>query len=308
MSETLHFAGAEDNALAADLWRPHGAADGPVVMLMHGGGQTRHSWTATAQRMQAAGITAIAVDARGHGDSDWVASRAYGFPRMAADLHAVAREVMRRFGRPILVGASMGGLAGMYACRDVPDLFRAMVFVDITPRMEPSGVDKIMSFMAARAADGFGSVEEAADTIAAYMPNRKRPTSLSGLSKNLRLREDGRWYWHWDPAFVSGPEPITDGGEVRGEGLFAEGLSRATVPILLVRGSRSELVSEAAVAAFMRVAPHARFVDVTGAGHMVAGDRNDVFADAVIDFVREVAQEPVNEGERFSAKARSPSA
>ena len=289
MSETFFLEGSEGNALAVDLRRA--GPDAPVALLMHGGGQTRHSWQGTAERLAAAGVTSLSVDARGHGDSDWVASEAYGFPRMAADLAAVAREVRCRFGPPILVGASMGGLAGMLACHEDPNLFRALIFVDITPRMEATGVERIMNFMAARAAEGFESVQEAADAIAAYMPSRKRPSSLNGLSKNLRRRADGRWRWHWDPAFVSGPEPITAGGEDRAEGLFSEGLARVKAPILLVRGSRSELVSEGAVEAFMAVAPHARFVDVSGAGHMVAGDRNDVFADAVIAFVRDVCSE-----------------
>ena len=282
MSRTVTFTGAENNDLVADV---HDGEGDVVALLMHGGGQTRYSWHAAARRMAAAGITAITTDARGHGDSSWVSSRAYAFPRMAADLARLADQVTQRFARPILVGASMGGLAGMYACRERPDMFRAMVFVDITPRMEPSGVDRILGFMAARAEEGFGSVEEAAEAVAAYMPNRKRSASRDGLLKNLRQREDGRWRWHWDPAFVSGPEPITDGKGEEAERRFAEGLSRVTVPILLVRGSRSELVSEAAVAAFMQAAPHAKFVDVSGAGHMVVGDRNDVFADAVIEFI-----------------------
>lgn len=312
LARELTFTGAAANRLAADV-RGTGP---PVALLMHGGGQTRHSWGGTAERMARAGMAAVTVDARGHGDSAWVASRAYSFERMSADLVRVAEQATERFGtRPVLVGASMGGLAAMHACRERPDLFAALVFVDITPRMEASGVDKVVGFMAERAADGFGSVEEAADTISAYLPERRRPRTLDGLAKNLRQRDDGRWYWHWDPAFVAGPESITSGGHTRAESVFAEGLRRASalepaVPMLLVRGSRSELVSERSVEAFMAAAPHARFVDVSDAGHMVAGDRNDVFADAVIAFIRDVTSdhEPEKSGARRSAKAASPSA
>ena len=278
------FIGSEGNRLAADIREaeePHG-----VALLLHGGGQTRHAWDATAKRLATRGVTSITLDARGHGQSEWVSSKAYSFKRIAADLAEVTTQVTTRFGeKPVLIGASMGGLAAMLVCESyAADLFRALILVDITPQMEQSGVDRILGFMAERSAEGFASVEEAAEAIAAYLPNRARPRSLDGLSKNLRRRDDGRWYWHWDPAFVSGPEPIESEPGDYGERL-TEGLRRARMPILLVRGSRSELVSEAAVKSFMATVPHARFADVAGAGHMVAGDRNDVFAQAVTDFL-----------------------
>ena len=306
LPDTVSFTGAESNTLVADVWRAGPAR--AVALLMHGGGQTRHSWDGTAARMAANGISAVSVDARGHGDSQWVASKTYSFSAMAADLAVLARQAAVELGsRPVLVGASMGGLAGMLAVADDSDLFDAMVFVDITPRMERSGVDKVLGFMAARAADGFATVEEAADTIAAYLPDRKRPRSLDGLSKNLRLRQDGRWYWHWDPSFVSGPRPITSAVDpsdvVRREEVFLAGLKRAKVPLLLVRGSKSELVSEAAVASFLQAVPHARFTDVSGAGHMVAGDRNDVFAAAVIGFIHELSEAPHAGGAGRQAEA-----
>ena len=278
------FTGSEGNRLVGDIReaeRPLG-----VALLMHGGGQTRHAWDATAERLAAQGITSITLDARGHGQSEWVASKAYAFRYIASDLAEVVAQVRSRFGeKPVLIGASMGGLAAMLVCETyAPDLFRALVLVDITPQMEQSGVDRILGFMAERSAEGFASVEEAAEAIAAYLPDRARPRSLDGLSKNLRLRDDGRWYWHWDPAFVAGPEPIESEAGDYGERL-TEGLRRARMPILLVRGSRSELVSERAVHTFLETVPHARFADVAGAGHMVAGDRNDVFAEAVIGFL-----------------------
>ena len=172
----------------------------------------------------------------------------------------------------------------MLAASERPDAFGAVVLVDITPRMEQSGVDRILSFMGERSAAGFASVEEAADAIARYMPGRPRPSTNDGLAKNLRQRDDGRWYWHWDPRFVSGPLAVDSVVDERVDALEA-GLAKLDCPILLVRGSRSDLVSERAVADFRAAVPHADYVDIAGAGHMVVGDRNDAFAGAVLDFL-----------------------
>src|SRR5690606_34836338 len=147
---------------------------------------------------------------------------------------------------------------------------------DVAHRIEVQGRDRIGDFMTA-APDGFASLEEAADAIAAYNPHRPRPKDLSGLRKNLRQREDGSWGWHWDPAFVHGRFGSAD--ETRSSLVRADRLEAAAkalrLPTLLVRGRRSDLLSEEGAQDFLRIVPHARFADVAGAGHMVAGDRND---------------------------------
>ncbi|WP_367714624.1 alpha/beta hydrolase [Nitratireductor sp. GISD-1A_MAKvit] len=163
-------------------------------------------------------------------------------------------------------------------------LLEALVLVDITPRLERSGVDRIQGFMGARMEEGFASLEEAADAIAAYLPNRAPPRSLEGLRKNLRLDPDGRYRWHWDPAFIKGDRSINHGAEDLMQELMS-GLPQLKLPVLLVRGVRSELVREAHAREFVSLTPSASYVDVGGAGHMVAGDRNDVFADEVLKFL-----------------------
>ena len=281
-SEPIRFTGSEGNVLRGDT---RGTAGGRAsVLFMHGGGQTRHSWDAAAERV-AERKRAVTLDARGHGKSDWVISGDYRFTALAADLATVCHELLEADGHsPILVGASMGGLSAMLAGAQEPDLFSALVLVDITPRMEQSGVDRILGFMCERSSSGFASVEEAADAIAAYLPGRERPASLVGLAKNLRQRDDGRHYWHWDPRFVSGPLAVE--GQVEGHAeLLEDGLRRLRCPVLLVRGSRSDLVSEEAVTEFKRAVPDAGYVDISGAGHMVVGDRNDAFSAAILNFL-----------------------
>jgi pimeloyl-ACP methyl ester carboxylesterase len=276
------FLGAQGNRLVASEM----GASGRPVLLLHGGGQTRHAWTRTARRLAEAGWHAVTLDQRGHGDSAWVADGSYAFPDFADDAAAVARQIADEQGeRPVAIGASLGGIAALLALGTSGDpVFSGLILVDIVPKMDPGGVDRIQGFMRAHAVEGFGSVDEAADAVAAYLPHRERPSSLDGLKKNLRLHQDGRWRWHWDPRFLDGPRSVNTDWPAVEERLMgaAEQLS---LPTLLVRGGSSELVSREAAAEFLDLASGAEYVDVAEARHMVAGDRNDVFADAILAFL-----------------------
>ncbi|NKQ56766.1 alpha/beta hydrolase [Amycolatopsis sp. K13G38] len=272
-------------ALAADRWQaPAHEPRRGSVLLLHGGGQTRHSWQQTGARLATHGWTSISVDARGHGDSGWAADGDYSQDAMIADLRAVAATLDEP---PILVGASMGGMTSLLAQGEDPGFALGLVLVDVTPRIEPEGSAEITAFMRS-GMGGFDSLEEAADAVMAYNPHRKRPPRPEGLRKNLRER-DGRWYWHWDPRFLG----------QRGEGKSAEETARdltgravdaaraIRVPALLVRGSESRIVSPEGARELLTLIPHARVIDVQGAGHMVAGDDNDVFAQGLLGFLDE---------------------
>ena len=275
------FDGAEGNPLRASVWE----GGGPPVIFLHGGGQTRRAWDSTAEHAARNGMCAITVDQRGHGESAWVESGNYTFADFATDAGALARAVRDLFGaRPSAIGASLGGIAALGAEVADPDLFQSLVLVDITPRMDPEGVARIQGFMGAHMEEGFATLEEAAEAIAAYLPQRRRPRSLEGLRKNLRLDGDGRYRWHWDPAFIKGPRNIDVGAAAMMEAL-SEALPQLTVPVLLVRGMQSELVHEAHAREFVERTPTASYVDVAGAGHMVAGDRNDLFSRAILAFL-----------------------
>lgn len=266
--------------LTGERWEADGKARGRVVLL-HGGGQTRHSWRRTAQRLAADGRTAFALDARGHGDSDWDLEGDYTLEGFVADLVAFVRTLSEP---PVLVGASLGGITALTAVGEHPGLARGMVLVDVVVQVERAGVERIRDFMTARP-DGFGSLAEVADAIAAYNPLRARPANLEGLRKNVRLGADGRWRWHWDPAFMRiGDEPQRkiDPARLRAA---AAGVS---IPTLVVRGARSDVVSDAGLADMLRLIPTARAVDVAAAGHMVAGDDNDVFASALKEFLNDL--------------------
>jgi pimeloyl-ACP methyl ester carboxylesterase len=278
----VEFKGRDGNRLVAD---EAGSPDAPPVVLFHGGGQTRHSWGTTLRVLGDDGWHALSFDLRGHGGSEWVTDGDYTLDAFAGDVRAISRALPRP---PALVGASLGGLAALAAIGEHPDepIATALVLVDVAPRTEAEGRERIGAFMLEHMADGFASLDEVADAIQRYNPHRPRPTDLSGLRKNLRER-DGRWYWHWDPQFLSGRLGGDD--ETRSSLVDPHRLERAAealrVPTLLVRGRVSDLLSEEGARELLALVPHAKLVDVGGAGHMVAGDRNDLFNDAVVEFL-----------------------
>ncbi len=256
----------------------------PAVVFLHGGGQTRRSWGPSAAAVAERGWQAVTVDFRGHGESDWSKDGDYRVTTFAGDVLEVLRHLPPR---PVLVGASLGGFTAMLLAGELsPSTARAVVLVDIVPNMDPSGASRIHSFMNDRMLSGFDSLEEVADAIQQYNPHRRRPTDLDGLRTNLR-HHDGRWYWHWDPKFIDGTSalPPVEVTEVDRLDAAVEAILCNNVPMLLVRGQMSDLVTEERANEFISRFPEIDFVDVGGAGHMVAGDRNDAFAGAVVEFL-----------------------
>ena len=268
--------------LTADLWGPEPHNGKGSVVLLHGGGQTRHSWQRTGIRLAEHGWRACAVDARGHGDSEWAADGDYTTEAYARDLVSMVDSIGEA---PVLVGASMGGMAALIAQADHPGLSRALVLVDVVPKAEPAGLTKITGFLE-RGLAGFDTLEDALAAVVAYNPHRRRPPRLDGLRKNLRER-DGRWYWHWDPQLLSDRKKTLDTATARE--IRARAAARTiTVPTLLIRGAQSDIVSAQGARELLELIPGSRHVDVSGAGHMVSGDDNDVLSEGLLDFLSEI--------------------
>jgi pimeloyl-ACP methyl ester carboxylesterase len=274
--EPRHFwTGARGVRLAGDSW---GDPSAPLVVLQHGGGQTRHAWKGAGEMLATAGYCAVAFDARGHGDSDWAPDGRYDQDIMVEDLRCVIVALGNH--RPALVGASMGGGTSLVAVGEDCVDATALVLVDVAPRIEPEGVAKIRAFMSQRP-DGFDSLEAVAEAIANYQPQRQRPRTLDGLGKNVRLGEDGKYRWHWDPRF-RGSRPL----DLVKRQLRLEACARKLkLPTLLVRGGLSDVITEQGAREFRQLCPQCEYVNVADAAHMVAGDRNDIFGSAVIAFL-----------------------
>ena len=267
-------------SIAADA---HGEPGAQPVLFLHGGGQTRHAWGGTAEALAELGFYTICMDHRGHGQSDWAGEDEYRLDHFVADLRGVLAQLDEK---PVLVGASLGGITALLAeTAGEQSVAKGLVLVDVTPRLEPGGVERILGFMKA-GASGFASLEEVANSIARYLPHRKRPKDLSGLAKNLRRNEDGRYYWHWDPKMLKTWERdrYTEADDLELKARLANA-ARLAIPTLLIRGRLSDLVSTEAASEFLDMVPHAGYVDLADAHHMVAGDRNDAFTEAVTDFL-----------------------
>ena len=233
------------------------------------------------------GWISYAVDLRGHGDSEWSEHGEYGLSAHLGDLLGLVAEIRRRDpGLPLaLVGASLGGAVSLLATGENPDFAQALVLVDVVVKVEETGSARVRDFMMS-APEGFESLEEASAAIAAYNPHRRRSGNLEGL-KNLRLRGD-RWHWHWDPRSMqleyTPSNPELPNGVVAYE--RSKKAARAIgCPVLLVRGKMSDVVSDEGVAEMRDLVPQTRVVDVREAGHMVAGDDNDVFTAGLVDFL-----------------------
>jgi pimeloyl-ACP methyl ester carboxylesterase len=274
---TVEFRGEQSLTLVADEWNRYAGGNRPTILMLHGGGQNRFSWKNTGAVLADHGFHVIAIDARGHGDSDRSPNGQYTVDTLAGDI----AEVLQQIGRPVvLIGASMGGLTGIQVAYDAgPQIVTKLVLVDVVPRFESEGSHRIRDFMA-RHVNGFDTLEEAADAIAEYLPYRKRPRNLEGLKKNLRHR-DGRWHWHWDPQFVTqtGDDPFMEIEKLEREAMALR------IPILLIRGKLSDVVSPEGVADFLAKVPAAEFIELADAGHTAAGDDNDAFSAAVVSFV-----------------------
>ncbi len=269
-------------SLAADAY---GDPSNQLVLFLHGGGQTRHAWGGAAKALAKLSFYTVCPDHRGHGDSGWNKEGNYSLDVFATDLLALLEHFDQK---PIIVGASLGGICALRAeALSTESVAKALVLVDTTPRMEAAGVTRILNWML-DGLDGFDSLEDAADAIAAYLPHRERRRNLSGLAKNLRVKDDGRYHWHWDPDMIRAwsPEYWSDSKAAQAEiEARLEAAKALTLPILLIRGRLSDVVSEDNAREFLEVVPHAEYVDLEDTAHMVAGDRNDAFTESVAEFI-----------------------
>jgi pimeloyl-ACP methyl ester carboxylesterase len=274
------FAGAGGLRLAADEL---GDPRRPAIVFAPGAGQTRRAWRRAAEALAVQDHHVISLDLRGHGDSAWAADADYSIDAFIGDIRAVMAALPDP---PILVGASIGGIACLMAAAEhtVPPA-RALVLVDVVPTMPGEGLDRIRAFMD-QGAGGFADLDAAAAAVARFLPHRPHARSSDGLKHNLRQGVDRRLYWHWDPAFHAGSK------QREAEGMLARMAAAARsirIPALLVSGARSEVVDREGAAQLLRLMPQAQWFQVPDAAHMVAGDENDSFNAAVGEFVRRLA-------------------
>jgi len=272
--KTLSFKTKDGVKIVADVVGPETA---PLVVLLHGGGQTRRSWQDTAQAIANLGYRAYAPDLRGHGDTSRSDNGEYTPNQYVSDLQSMIGTIG---GSAIVIGASLGGIVGLLTAGEYgPSLIKALVLVDIAARTNPSGSDRIRSFMTARP-DGFASIDEAADAVAAYSADRPRPRDISGLARNLRKRGE-RYYWHWDPRFLTSWHLARQSNADRIE----KAAQLLAIPVLLIHAAQSDILGRDEVDHLQSLIPHLTYKKVENAGHMVVGDQNNDFNRAIQNFL-----------------------
>jgi pimeloyl-ACP methyl ester carboxylesterase len=271
-SQRATFVGGDGDSLVGDIY-----GNGPTLVLLHGGGQSRTSWRIAANCLANAGYSACALDLRGHGDSDWSPVGDYRIERHVADLV----RVVEALGAPaIMVGASFGGHVALLMAARRPELVSALVLCDVTPWIEGEATRAIRKIMGAAGA-GFASVHEAArhiDLVRGY-PTDQDPDKLG---RHMRLGPGGRLYWRWDPRFFSSQEEESE--QLADLLTFAAG--QIKIPVMLIRAGLSEIVTKDQVSHFVQWVPHAALAEIAGARHTVTTRDNEPYASAILQFLK----------------------
>jgi pimeloyl-ACP methyl ester carboxylesterase len=222
----------------------------------------------------------LAIDQRGHGDSEWPRDGERSRHAMASDVRRIIEA--ERLERPVVMGHSMGGIVTMTLVAAHPGIARKVVLVDVGPAPVDDAAEPILNFV--RSAREFDSLDEFVERVAVYDPFRTRSHIERTARYNLMQRSDGKFVSkhdsrHWGEAkplaSILGPsfDDVT-----RGKGLHS-------CPVLLIRGGLSHIVTPAAGEAFVRALPDARMVTVPDCGHNVHSQNTRGFLDAVSSFL-----------------------
>lgn len=250
----------------------------PPILLLHGGNQSAHSWDLVSLHL-ADRYHVLALDQRGHGDSEWARDADYRVPAMARDAVALLRWAGAA--NPIVVGHSMGGLVTLILAATEPELARALVIVDVGPRVSEKGAQAIDNFIT-RNAD-FDSIEAFVDRVAEYDPFRSRAHMERTARYNLIQRVDGK--------YISKSDRILHDAafrEIRYERtpqIGLEAVRRIPAPTLVVRGERSNILTAEAAEEFAAALPEGHLATVPDCGHNVHTQNTQGFLKAAGPFL-----------------------
>jgi pimeloyl-ACP methyl ester carboxylesterase len=254
-----------------------GRADAPAIVLLHGGHQSAHSWDLVSLHL-AQRYRVLALDQRGHGDSEWARDVTYSNHEMSLDAEAFIVAMGLR--SPVLIGHSMGGRNAMLLTRRNQTLLRAAVIVDVGPELSDKGRAAIAGFVHVN--QEFDDLEHFVRNVRQYDPYRSREHIERTVKYNMLRRADGKFVSKCD----SNPRRLNI---VRGSGPL-ENITLADaasfdVPVLLVRGANSNILAPDAAERFAAALPRGRLVTVPDCGHNVHGQNTQGFIAALRGFL-----------------------
>lgn len=251
-----------------------GQAGNPLIVMLHGGSQQAHSWDFVSLPLSE-DFHVIAMDQRGHGDSDWANDADYTVEAHQRDIDGfVAALGLNNFH---LIGHSMGGRNSYVWASRNSDKLRSLVIVDTGPVAQSRGRNRIQNFR--ELPDELDSFEEFADRVQEYT-GRTREQTLGALKYSIRERADGKWTWKYDKLLRT---PGRQGPAWSQEQLW-EAVGNIACPTLVVRGGNSDIFADATMREMQQVIPNCDIVTVPDAGHLVAGDNPVDFLAAVRSF------------------------
>ncbi len=251
----------------------------PIVFL-HGGGLNAHTWDVVCLMLRH-DYHCVALDQRGHGDSEWEPTADYSFESQIRDIEGFVEKLGLE--RPLLIGHSMGGFAAMgYAMRHAAKM-AGLVLVDVGPELSMDGAKRIRDFVSQdRVLD---SVDEFVQRAMAFNPMRNPALLRRSLLYNLRQLPNGKWTWKHDPNRHS-PNLAVE-RDTRAKQILEE-IHRISCPTMVLRGARSDVFSDENAEKFASALPKGRWHRVPDAGHTIQGDNPRGLLDALEPFIKEI--------------------
>ena len=254
-----------------------GDPDVRPMLMLHGMAQSAHTWDFAALALSDR-YRVLALDQRGHGDSDWAPDGDYSLDAHLRDITSFVEAMELR--DLVMVGLSMGGRNAFSFAALHPELVRALVIVDIAPVSGRSGASAIRTFI--ERVDELDTFEEFVERVKGYNPRRSREQIRGSLAHNLRRVPSGRWTWKYDKVLRSPPRPQPGPGYVERQWDYIE---RVECPTLVVRGAYSKVLTQEIAEETVGRLRHGSLAVVDDAGHLVPGDNPPGFIGALEDFL-----------------------
>jgi pimeloyl-ACP methyl ester carboxylesterase len=253
-----------------------GPADAPPVVLLHGITGHARVWDHLAARLLP-GRRVLALDQRGHGDSDPAPDDDYRVGSMADDVAAFAGSL--RLPRFALVGHSMGGRIAIKYAADHAARLERLVIIDIGPDINLAGLQRVRDMMA-KSPERIESLDWAVEYIRRANPRQDVDMLRERVRHGLKRLPDGELTWK----YAKGLRDMMREGRRDAVDLW-EPLPRIPCPTLIVRGAESDILSPEVAKKMAERLPDGRVVEIEGAGHTVPADRPEEFVRQIRAFL-----------------------